>query len=242
MPQSYKQQVSDLRDCLALSNAELSVSRTELRNAKTAVSSVYRAMSAAWMQLSKIETLNKHITGEVGFLDQPTLTGQNLEVMTDHILSGLQHIALGAGEAGLELRGIKHELTLSDDVVQTHRDAVDTYSLADLKSPLDHFTNALDLLEKEDQQLRVQIAYSENKRYESFKTTVELLEEKGNVKSSSVEAELLHTDTPPKKDSTTSRQVADQEDERATIIAPEAPSKERKKPAGFSRPKTQRTK
>jgi len=176
MPQSYKQQVSELRDALAVSNAELAVCKTELRDTKTALSSVYRATSAVWLQLSRIDTLSEHIKGEVGFLDHPTLVGQNTEVMTDHVLCALGQIATGAGDAALTLRGVQYELSLSEEVVQNHKDAIEVYSAADLKSPLAHLTNALDQLDKEDQKLRVQIAQSEAKRYESYKATVDLLE------------------------------------------------------------------
>jgi len=176
MPQGYKQQVSELRDALTVSNAELAVCKTELRDTKTALSSVYRATSAVWLQLSRIDTLSEHIKGEVGFLDHPTLVGQNTEVMTDHILCALGQIATGAGDAALTLRGVQYELSLSEEVIQNHKDAVEVYSTADLKSPLAHLTSALDQLDKEDQKLRVQIAQSEARRYESYKATVDLLE------------------------------------------------------------------
>lgn len=175
MAPSYKNQIVALREALTQSNAELQVAKADAAKSRTSASTIYRGISASWRNLKRIDCLREYLTSEATFLDEATLRGQNLEVMTDHMLVGLEQIVTACAQIGLTIERIRPELEASEEIVQTHRDASDIVCEIDLASPLGHLNRAFEWIEAEDQKIRAQVQASQELRYDSYKRLEEAL-------------------------------------------------------------------
>jgi hypothetical protein len=180
MSPSYKQQVSELLTALATSNAEVQVLKTREKNTREALCTVYRGVSAMWAGLRKQETLSElQEIDAPGFLTTTDLPVGNVEIMTDHILIALGHMLRASGKASLLLKDLQVELDKSQEILQTHKDGLESHQPIDLRSPLNHLTNALTWLDEEDQKLRVQIRVSQEAQLEHYRKMSGYVDELG---------------------------------------------------------------
>lgn len=172
MSPSYKSQIGELTTALAASNASVSVLKTQERNARQGLITVYRAVGAVWGKLASLPGHPAVLDSDPGFLTAKNLNPHNIDVMTDHILAGLEGILRGCGELALTSAAVGEALSIAPELIQTHHDGVEAYDPLDLSSPLLHLTNALDWLEKEDQQLRAQVRTSQAARLSAYETSL----------------------------------------------------------------------
>lgn len=173
MAPSFKNQIIELRDALTLSNCELVVAKKDAGEALTALSTVYRAMRLTWHQLRKIDSLKEEFEFQGSFLDDGTLRGRNVGVMTDHILTALEQIATAAAKAGFSLEEIKTEVEASAEGVQVHKDGLQQGYEVSLSSPLLRLNRICEWIDEEDQQIKAQIRASHEARLQGYRLSLE---------------------------------------------------------------------
>jgi hypothetical protein len=191
MAPSYKDQVAEVRGYLSQATAESIILKKDLKEALTALCSIYRGLAATVTRLRSIEPVRELIPEEMTFFKLADLRVQSSNTLADHILQAIEVLAVCSGKLGLELRGIRSELYATEEINQTYRDSGCYGASPDLDSPIGHLSSALEMLEKEDQSLRAQLRVSEEKRLRSLQET--------DVKDERMEKQLEDLPAPGKK-------------------------------------------
>jgi len=166
MAPSYKDQVAETRGYLSQATAESVILKRDLKEALTLLCAVYRGLATTMTRLKQIEPLGELFPEEMEFFKLKDLRVQSAGTLADHILQSVEILAVSSGTIGLELKRLRNEISIGEEINQTYRDSLLYGVSPDLDSPIGHLTSALEMLEREDQSLRAQLMASSQGRLE----------------------------------------------------------------------------
>lgn len=165
MSPSYKEQVSDLKGCLALSNSTLTVIKEQKARSTGNCELIYKGIKSVVNGLKYFEHLKgTDILCTSPFSDDSEyLKIHNTDVMADRCLIGLESILDSLKLMDKQLLETKAELMRANEIVETHREGIAYSPPFTPTTPLTRISKIIESLDQENLDVKAFIKIQEDK-------------------------------------------------------------------------------